>query len=232
MRLTRSQRRKRRKLLLTEQEETLIVPHQFDDRQQQKETDNLGMWLFLATEVLFFGGLIAAYVVMRWKFPEAFVIANKDMDIVLGGVNTTVLLVSSLTMALGVRATQTGNRRMTILLLLVTMVLGIAFLGIKGVEWAHKFEEGLFPGPGFRFNGHAGPQVEMVFVLYFLMTGLHALHMIIGVGIVLAMVVMAARRRFSPSYYFPVEISGLYWHFVDIVWIFLFPLFYLIHPHL
>lgn len=208
------------------------VAHQFDDREQQTEVGRLGMWLFLATEILFFGGLFTAYLVMRWKWPEAFAVANSKMDVTLGAINTAVLLTSSLTMALGVRAAQLGRGKGSFALIIATMVFGLAFLGIKAVEYARKFQEGLFPGPGFIFEGATGRQVETFFSLYFMMTGLHALHMVVGIGILTVIAAMIRRGRFSPDYYAPVEISGLYWHFVDIIWIFLFPLLYLIHPHL
>ncbi|MGA9120064.1 MAG: cytochrome c oxidase subunit 3 family protein [Bacteroidota bacterium] len=207
------------------------VAHQFDDREQQKEAGTLGMWLFLGTEILFFGGLFTAYTVYRWKFAAGFAAAHIDMDITLGAINTAVLLLSSLTMALGVRAAQLGQRKGTVAFIVVTMLLGLVFLAVKGIEYQHKFVEGLFPGPGFRFEGPYAGQAEVFFTLYFMMTGLHALHMIIGVGIMTVIAIMAWRGKFSAEYYSPVEISGLYWHFVDIVWIFLFPLLYLIHPH-
>ena len=209
-----------------------MVAHQFDDREQQKDAGLLGMWVFLATEVLFFGGLFTAYLVLRYKWPAAFAVASEQMDVTLGGLNTAVLLTSSLTMALGVRAAQLGQRKSTVLFIIATMCLGLVFLGVKGLEYHHKFVEGLFPGDGFRFEGPFGKQVEAFFALYFMMTGLHALHMIIGVGIMSVIARMAWKGRFSPSYYTPVEVGGLYWHFVDIIWIFLFPLLYLIHPHL
>jgi cytochrome c oxidase subunit 3 len=208
------------------------LAHQFDDREQQKEAGTLGMWLFLGTEILFFGGLFTAYTVYRWKLPGGFAAAHVYMDVTLGAINTGVLLLSSLTVALGVRAAQLGQRKATVGLIVATIILGLVFLGIKAVEYQHKFVEGLFPGPGFRFEGPYAGQAEVFFTLYFMMTGLHALHMIIGVGIMSVMAVMAYRGRFSPEYYSPIEISGLYWHFVDIVWIFLFPLLYLIHHNL
>ena len=207
------------------------VAHQFDDREQQQEAGRLGMWLFLATEILFFGGLFTAYMVLRWKWPEAFALASTQMDVTLGGINTAVLLTSSLTMALAVRASQLGKRKGATALVGATLLFGLVFLGIKAIEYHHKFVEGLFPGAGFRFEGALGRQVESFFSLYFMMTGLHALHMIVGVGIMTWLAVTIWRGRYSPAYYAPVEISGLYWHFVDIVWIFLFPLLYLIHPH-
>ncbi len=210
---------------------TATVAHQFDDSEQQKEAGTLGMWLFLGTEILFFGGLFMAYTVARIKFGPGFAAANEMMNLTLGSVNTAVLLMSSLTMALAVRSAQVGRRKASFVLLLVTMTLGLAFLGIKAVEYSQKFAENLWPASGFQFPGPYTHEAAVFFWLYFIMTGLHALHMIIGVGIMAVMAVMTWRGRFSPAYYSPIEISGLYWHFVDIVWIFLFPMLYLIHVH-
>ena len=157
--------------------------------------------------------------------------ASHELDILLGGINTAVLITSSLTMALAVHAAQTGHRRTLMWLLVATMVLGAAFLGIKSVEYYHKFEEHHIPGPGFVFEKEHFANVQLFFSLYFLMTGLHALHMIIGLGIMTWMLVWSWRGIVTAEYYSPIEISGLYWHFVDIVWIFLFPLLYLLGRH-
>lgn len=207
------------------------LKHHFDDPGQQHEAATLGMWLFLATEVLFFGGLFAAYMIYRVWYPETFGAASRTLDIRLGSVNTLVLITSSLTMAFAVRAAATGKRQQVMGLLAVTMVLGAAFLGIKGVEYYQKFAEHHVPGMGFRFEGPAPERATLFFSLYFAMTGLHAAHMIIGLGVLAVMFVMAARRRFSAAWHTPVEMSGLYWHFVDIIWIFLFPLLYLVDRH-
>jgi cytochrome c oxidase subunit III len=205
------------------------VAHQFEDRAQQQEASTLGMWLFLATEVLFFGGMFMGYIVYRWTYPEAFALASGHMDVLLGGVNTAVLLTSSLTMALAVRAAQVGSNRGSALLLVATALLGIVFLSIKGFEYYHKYAEHLIPGSGFQFDAaHARP-AEIFYILYFLLTGVHAIHLLIGVGLTGVIAVMAWRGRFTPEYYSPVEVSGLYWHFVDVVWIFLYPLLYLIN---
>jgi cytochrome c oxidase subunit III len=207
------------------------LAHHFDNLEQQKEAATLGMWVFLVTEVLFFGGLFAAYLVYRSWYPDGFAAASHHLDIVLGTVNTAVLIGSSLTMALAVHAAQTGERRLLLLFLVLTMVLGCVFLGIKGVEYAHKFEENHVPGPNFQFEAiYFGP-AQVFLSLYFVMTGLHALHMIIGLGIMTWMLVWAYNGTITREYNSPIEIAGLYWHFVDIVWIFLFPLLYLIGRH-
>ena len=207
------------------------LAHHFESLDQQKEAATLGMWVFLVTEVLFFGGLFAGYAIYRSWYPEAFAAASHELDIVLGSVNTVVLITSSLTMALAVHAAQTGERRLVLWLLLATMALGATFLGIKGVEYYHKFAEHHVPGPAFSFEPEHFSHAQIFFSLYFVMTGLHALHMIIGLGIMTVIGIMAWRRQFDSEYYTPVEVAGLYWHFVDIVWIFLFPLLYLIGGH-
>ena len=208
------------------------LAHHFDSLAQQREASTLGMWVFLATEVLFFGGLFAAYSIYRGWYPEAFAAASATLDITLGTVNTVVLISSSLTMALAVHASQTGHRKWLLWFLAATMALGVAFLGIKGVEYAHKFAEHHVPGAGFRFEiEELAQHAQIFFSLYFVMTGLHALHMIIGIGIMLWMTAWVWNGTISVEYSSPIEISGLYWHFVDIVWIFLFPLLYLIGRH-
>ena len=207
------------------------LAHQFDTLEQQKEASTLGMWVFLVTEVLFFGGLFTAYSIYRAWYPAAFAAASHELDVVLGTINTVVLITSSLTMALAVHAAETGERRLVMLFLLLTMVLGAAFLGIKGVEYHHKFVEHHVPGPDFMFEPEHFRHAQIFFSLYFLMTGLHALHMVIGFGILSWMLWWTWRGTITHDYASPIEISGLYWHFVDIVWIFLFPLLYLIGKH-
>ena len=207
------------------------LQHHFDDLEQQAEASTLGMWMFLVTEIMFFGGLFLAYLLYRLWHPDAFREGSHHLDITLGAVNTAVLILSSLTMALAVRAAQIGRRMATVYLLVATMALGCVFLGIKAVEYGDKFEHHLVPGPNFFVDSPNAPAVQMFYSLYFAMTGLHALHMVIGVGLMLVITWMAFRGKFSPEYYVPVEVSGLYWHFVDIVWIFLFPLLYLIGRH-
>jgi cytochrome c oxidase subunit III len=227
---------------------------------QQKEAAVLGMWAFLLTEILFFGGLFMAYLLYRTWYHDAFVAASTSITLSWGLINTVVLIGSSLTMALAVRSAQLSQRTATVNWLLLTMLLGAVFLGIKVIEYADKFEHHHVPGPNYIWEaehaapageapaaeahaapaadaGHAGRgsdaanyqlHTQIFFSLYFTMTGLHALHMIIGIGLMSVITWMAYKGRFSSEYYTPVEMSGLYWHFVDIVWIFLFPLLYLI----
>jgi cytochrome c oxidase subunit 3 len=207
------------------------LAHHFDNLDQQREAGTLGMWVFLVTEVLFFGGLFITYIVYRRWYPDAFAVGSHELDITLGTINTAVLITSSLTMALAVHSAQLGQRRLLLLFLIATMLLGSTFLGIKGVEYYHKYTEHHIPGPGFQFEAEYFRHAQLFFSLYFLMTGLHALHMIIGLGIMLWMLWWSWSGVITREYYSPIEISGLYWHFVDIVWIFLFPLLYLIGRH-
>ena len=212
-------------------EHPAALAHHFDDMAQQYEASHLGMWLFLLTEIMFFGGLFTGYAVYRSTYAGAFAEGSHHLDIVLGSINTAVLISSSLTMALAVHAAQVGQRRLLVGFLLLTMLLGLVFLGIKTVEYTHKFEQHLVPGSAFRSEGPHARQVQLFLAFYFSMTGLHALHMIIGIGVLTVLVWLAWRDRFSPTYYAPIEVVGLYWHFVDIVWIFLLPLLYLIGRH-
>ena len=208
-----------------------LPSHQFDDIEQQQEVASLGMWVFLVTEVMFFGGLFTGYAVYRAAYPAAFAEGSQHLDILLGGINTAVLIASSLTMALAVHSAQLGERSALVRFLLLTILLGLVFLGIKGLEYAHKFEEHLVPGSQFVAEGPHAPQMQLFFGFYFSMTGMHALHMVIGIGILAVLTWQAWRGHFSPGYWTPVELAGLYWHFVDIVWIFLFPLLYLLGRH-
>jgi cytochrome c oxidase subunit 3 len=226
------------------------LQHHFDSLAQQKEAAVIGMWLFLLTEILFFGGLFVAYMIYRVWYFDAFAEASRRLSLFWGGLNTAVLIGSSLTMALAVRAAQTNNRKWTVNWLVLTMLLGCVFLGVKVIEYEDKFANYEVPGQHYNWLYHeqhaaeAGEHpparqlsltpeqlqntTQIYFSLYFTMTGLHALHMIIGVGLMLVITWMAWKGRFDAGWYTPVEMSGLYWHFVDIVWIFLFPLLYLV----
>ena len=214
--------------------ETPELREQFETPTQQKETSTLGMWIFLVTEIMFFGGLFLAYTIYRKEFATVFGLASSTLDAAIGAANTAVLICSSFTMVLAVRAAQIGSRKALIVFLILTILLGGVFLGVKAYEWNQKFEEHHVPGPTFHLEGASpgdqGP-AQLFFSLYFTMTGLHALHMLIGEGLMLFLLWHAYARKYTPSYYTPVDIGGLYWHFVDIVWIFLFPLLYLIARH-
>jgi cytochrome c oxidase subunit 3 len=214
------------------------LAHQFDSLDQQKESSNLGMWVFLVTEIMFFGGLFTAYTIYRTLYSQAFALASHTLNVPMGAVNTAVLICSSLTMALAIWAAQVNWRKGIVLFLLLTIALGSVFLGIKSVEYREKFEHHHVPGPSFHFvpeSEHVkvtDPDLDrhasLFFALYFIMTGIHALHMIIGIGILLVLVWLSWKGRFDAEYHNPLEVTGLYWHFVDIVWIFLFPLLYLL----
>jgi len=208
------------------------LAHHFDDLEQQQAASSLGMWVFLVTEVMFFGGLFLGYTIYRWKFADGFAAASHHLDVNLGTFNTVVLIGSSLTMAMAVHAAQVGRRRALVTFLLLTIVLGAVFLGVKAYEYHHKYVENLIPGVSFHFEEPFVRPATLFFCFYFAMTGMHALHMVIGIGLLTVLAVRAARGRFTSAYYNPVDVTGLYWHFVDIVWIFLFPLLYLIGRHL
>ncbi len=205
------------------------LAHHFDSFEQQKESSYFGMWLFLVQEIMFFGGLFTAYLVYRTSNPRDFAYASAALDIRLGAFNTAVLIGSSLTMALAVWAAQTNRRKATVWFILATVILGGVFLGVKGVEYSHKWHEHHVPGPDFEWHGPGNARnVQMFFNLYFAMTGLHALHMVVGIVLLLFVAWWAWQGAYSEDNHNFVEGMGLYWHFVDIVWIFLFPLLYLL----
>ncbi len=216
---------------------SMPVAHHFDDWKQQYESLTLGMWLFLVTEVMFFGGLFATYMIYRAGAPETFDICSRTLGLKLGAINTVVLLTSSFTMALAVHAAHKKNRALLIQLLLATIVLGSVFLGIKMYEYREKFVHHRVPIGDRHFDtdfsnvSDVKPNMgkaKIFFGLYFAMTGVHAIHMVIGIVMMGIMAWYASRDRYTQGNFVPIELAGLYWHFVDIVWIFLFPLLYLI----
>ena len=203
--------------------------HHFDDSEQQFESSTLGMWVFLVTEIMFFGGMFGGYTVYRNLYPDAFASTSQFMNVTIGAINTGVLICSSFTMVLAVRCAQLDQKRAMIVFLILTLALGCVFLGLKYVEYHEKWVDHHIPGPGFHYaDARYARQAQILFFLYFAMTGMHAIHMIVGAGLLTTLILMAARNRFSAAWYTPVEMIGLYWHFVDIVWIFLFPLLYLV----
>lgn len=214
-----------------------LVAHQFDDAEQQQEASTLGMWSFLITEVLFFGGLILAYTLFRSKYSLAFAAGSHELDVMLGGANTVVLIFSSFTMAMAVHYGQLGKQKLIVMYMALTLAFGGAFLGVKAYEYADKVEHHHVPGMSFEYHGEFADQVnprnvELFFFLYFAMTGVHAVHMVAGAIVLIWLMVAAKKGTYSKDYYAPIEMFGLYWHFVDIVWIFLYPLLYLIGRHL
>lgn len=212
------------------------LAHQFEDLEQQHETGTLGIWVFLITEIMFFGGIFASYTIYRSIYPAAFDAGSRALNIRLGAINTAVLLTSSFTMAMAVRSAQTAQRKALMTFIVLTMLLGLVFLGIKGAEYYGEYVDRVIPSIAFapqgellqRFTAAGIGRAELFMCFYFVMTLVHALHMIIGLSLLLVLFVRARRGEFSGEYYAPVEVTGLYWHFVDIIWIFLFPLLYLV----
>jgi len=205
------------------------LAHQFEDLDQQLDATSFGMWLFLVNEIMFFGGLFAGYALYRSQMPAGFEAASNHLDIFLGGFNTVVLIGSSLTMALGVRSAQLGRNIWVRNWLIATLFLGLVFLGVKVIEYSAKYRDHLIPGANFQWPDPALAQgAQMFYVFYFAMTGMHALHMVVGAGLLLYFIRQAQQGRYHAHYFGPIENMGLYWHFVDIVWIFLFPLLYLL----
>ena len=210
-------------------ESKTVLSKQFESLEQQQDASRLGMWTFLATEVLFFGGLFLAYIVYRHAYPEAFAVASRHTNVLYGTINTAILLTSSLWMALAVNSAEEGKNKQLVRYLLLTILFAVAFLGVKALEYKQDLDEHLLPG--HHFSVPEAPKSELFFYLYWAMTGLHGIHVIVGIGVLSVIALLARRRRYSAEYHNPVEVAGLYWHFVDIVWIFLYPLLYLIDRH-
>jgi cytochrome c oxidase subunit III len=232
--------------------ETTAAPaplaHHFESLEQQHETNALGMWMFLATEILFFGTLFTGYAVYRWHYPEGYAAASRLLSIPIAATNTVVLIGSSLTVVLAIHAIKLGQKRMLEIWIVATIILGSAFLVLKGYEYYLDYEESLWPGRNFdpeqwrkqeeeaRKEGKPPPntreehgKVAQVFMaFYYTLTGLHACHMVVGLSVWGVLLWLARRGRYSPVFYTPIEVAGLYWHFVDVVWVFLFPLLYLV----
>lgn len=210
---------------------TLELREQFRTEEQQRETASIGMWVFLITELMLFGGLFMGFTVYRMSFPQAFDAGSAQMTIVLGSVNTAVLICSSFTMALAVHSAQQGNDKLLGWLLVATMLLGLVFLGIKFTEYYLHYLEHKAPGVWFEYAGPNAGKVQLFYVFYFVMTGLHATHMLIGIGILSVMAFRALLGTFTNRYHTPVVLAGLYWHFIDIVWVFLYAIFYISGLH-
>ncbi len=213
-----------------------VLAHQFDTLPQQRESQAVGMWIFLATEVLIFGAMFTGYASYRAKYSEAFEVASASLNVRIGAINTVVLLTSSLTMVLAVHAAQVGRRRTLIRCLILTALLGTAFMGFKAIEYYQDYRDQLVPNLAFDpaewSAQHVDPGHAQLFLMfYYIMTGLHAVHLTVGIGVIVVFIVLAWRNAFPPENYMPVELAGLYWHFIDIVWIFLLPLLYLIGTH-
>jgi cytochrome c oxidase subunit 3 len=205
-----------------------FLQHQFTTAEQQADAGKIGMWLFLVTEILLFGGLFVGFAIMQSLHREAFVAAHRHLDRTLGFINTLVLLTSSYTMVMAVQSARTDRRKRVIVYLLLTLICAGVFLGIKYVEYSHKFHEGLLPGRFYSHKGDTVPGQFMFFSFYFMMTGLHGLHILGGMAVIAWVLRRAVQGDFSNGYYTPVDFVGLYWHLVDLIWIYLFPLLYLI----
>jgi len=204
------------------------LQHHFVTSEQQFDAAKMGMWLFLVTEILLFCGMFVAYAVFRSWHPEVFAVASTLLDTNMGALNTVVLLTSSLTVALAIRAIQADNQKWLFINLVLTLLLAGCFLVVKYFEYTHKFDLGIFPGENYAYEGLDMAIVPIFFSIYFVMTGIHGFHVLVGIGVISWVAVQAKKGRYSSEYYTHVELSGLYWHLVDIIWIFLFPLLYLI----
>ena len=206
------------------------LQHHFATKEQQFDTSKLGMWLWLATEILMFGGLFVGFGIMQGRFPEAFVEAHHHLQKELGFLNTVVLLISSFTMVMAVLKARTNKQKQQVVYLAITIICAFIFLGIKYIEYSHKFHDGLLPGHFYSYAEDTVPGGHqfIFFSFYFMMTGLHGLHIVVGIGLLFWILIRAKRGEFTSNYYTPVDLVGLYWHLVDLIWIYLFPLLYLI----
>lgn len=211
---------------------TLELREQFSTPGQQRQTATIGMWIFLMTEVMLFGGLFTAYTVYRLSNPQAFDLGSAHMEITLGAINTAVLICSSFTMALAVYSAEIGNQRRLALFLVATMIIGAIFLAIKFTEYYLHYRDHKVPAFWFEYQGAYAAKVQMFFVFYFIMTGLHALHMTIGIGMLTVLLFRTIIGTFSAEYHTAIDLGGLYWHFIDIVWVFLYAIFYIPGLHL
>jgi cytochrome c oxidase subunit III len=210
----------------------LAVREQFNNPVQQRETATVGMWVFLITEIMLFGALFTGFAVYRLQNPVGFDQGSAQMDFTLGAINTAVLICSSFAMALAVNSAERGRRLRLALFLVLTIVLGLVFLGIKFDEYYLHYLDHKAPGISFYQSGPQAQSIEMFYVFYYVMTGLHAVHMFVGIGLLTTLVLRTGLGSFSAEYHTPVEITGLYWHFVDTVWVFLFAIFYIPGAHL
>ncbi len=204
------------------------VPHHFDSAKQAFDASKLGIWIFLVTEILLFGGLFVAYIVLRALYPVAFHESSHHLNRVMGAINTVVLICSSFTMAMAINATRRDDPNRANQYLLTTFFCAVIFMVIKYMEYAHKFHEGMLPGLHFTYAGIEHPHAALFFSLYFMMTGLHGIHVLVGMGLIMWCLIRSNKGHFGSEYYTPVEMTGIYWHLVDLIWIYLFPLLYLV----
>jgi cytochrome c oxidase subunit 3 len=211
---------------------SLSLREQFSTPEQQREAATMGMWIFIITELMLFGGMFAAFAVFRHWYPVGFTKGSSEMELTMGAVNTAVLICSSLTLSLSEFAIARGKSNRCAWLLLATMILGLLFLGIKFTEYYFHYLDHKLPGYGFQESGPLSAQVQMFFFFYFVMTGLHSIHLLVGIGLLIAMLVPTLAGYFNEGYFTPIRNVSLYWHFVDIIWVFLYAIFYLPGAHL
>ncbi|MBX7231998.1 MAG: cytochrome c oxidase subunit 3 family protein [Bdellovibrionales bacterium] len=205
--------------------------HHFESAEHEYQTSKFGLWLFLCTEILMFGGLFVGYAIFHHKYPELFKAGSHFLDWRLGSLNTVVLLISSFTMALSIYYAQMNDRAKTLINLYITLICGFIFMGVKFFEYSHKIHEGLLPGHLFHYAGegaNAVANLPLYFSFYFCMTGLHGTHVLAGLFLIAWLIVRTHRGEFGPKYYTPLECVGLFWHLIDLIWIYLFPLLYLV----
>jgi cytochrome c oxidase subunit 3 len=212
----------------TTQEYVHHVAHHFDSAEEEYRTSKFGLWVFLMTEILMFGGLFVGYIIFRGIYSEAFAEASKFLDWRLGAINTVVLIFSSLTMVLSIYYAQHNQKAKVLLNLYITFFCGVIFMCIKAYEYAHKIHEGLLPGHMFHYSEQVAAHAPLYFSFYFCMTGMHGIHVMVGMGFILWLIRRAHRGEFSSNYFTPLECVGLFWHLVDLIWIYLFPLLYLV----
>ncbi len=205
-----------------------VVPHHFESAEQEFETSKLGVWFFLATEILMFGGLFVGYIIFHNLYPDMFAEGATHLDWRMGALNTVVLLTSSFTMALSIHFAQMNKPNLVKNMLLITFLCGCVFMGVKYFEYTHKFHEGLYPGKYFTYEHAHAKNLALYFSFYFCMTGLHGSHVLVGMGLIAWLWFRARKNHFNSEYYTPLECVGLFWHLVDLIWIYLFPLLYLV----
>ncbi len=202
--------------------------HHFHSAEHEFESSKFGMWLFLVTEVLMFGGLFVGYIIFRNLYPDLFLEVHHALDWKMGALNTIVLLISSLTMALAIAYVQRNKKDLAVVCLIITLICGATFMGVKYIEYSHKFHDGLLPGKYYTSEEFKHPKAPLFFSVYFMMTGLHGIHVLMGMGAITWVLIRTRRGEFSDKYFTPVELVGLFWHLIDLIWIYLFPLLYLI----
>ena len=204
------------------------VPHHFESAEQAFESSKFGLWVFLVTEILMFGGLFVMYIVLRTLYPDMFHAASHHLNRVMGATNTVVLILSSFTMAMSINRVQHNKQKQAAVFLIITLVCAATFMVVKYFEYSHKIHDGLLPGIHFNNTELTHPKTPLFFSLYFMMTGLHGSHVLVGMGLIAWCLIKVLQGKLDSEYFTPIELTGLFWHLVDLIWIYLFPLLYLI----